>query len=61
MSARDKRWIPNRPTRKKFMSTAVLCSLLACSWVSSAVAICSSVLKCYYGNYSDPEMLGFVN
>ena len=34
---------------------------LACSWVSSAVAMYSSVLKCYYSNFSDSEMIGFVN
>ena len=29
--------------------------------VSSAVAMHSSVLKCYYSNFSDPEIMGFVN
>ena len=29
--------------------------------VSGAVAMYSSVLKRYFSNFSDPEMLGFVN
>ena len=37
----------NRPTRIKFMSTTVLSSLLACSWVSSAVAMYSTVPEMY--------------
>ena len=62
MSVCDKRWMPNRPTRIKFMCTVVLSSFV-CLLLSSysAVATYSLVLKCYYSNFSDPEMLGFVN
>ena len=44
------------------MCTVVLSSFV-CLLLSSysAVATYSLVLKCYYGNFSDPEMLGFVN
>ena len=35
--------------------------LFACSWVSSALAMYSSVMKCYNSDFSDPEMLAFVN
>ena len=35
--------------------------MFACSLVSCAVVLYTSVLKCYHSNFSDPEMLGFVN
>ena len=31
------------------------------SFSSSAIAMYSWVLKCFYSNFSDPEILGFVN
>ena len=46
------------------MCTVVLSSfvyLLLSSTSYSAVATYSLVLKCHYSNFSDPEMLGFVN
>ena len=35
--------------------------LFACYWVSTALAMYSSVMKYYNSNFSDPEMLDFVN
>ena len=44
------------------MCTVVLSSFV-CPLLSSysAVATYSLALKCHYSNFSDPEMLGFVN
>ena len=41
----------------------VILSRFVCllSFSSSAIAMYSSVLKCFYSNFSDPEILGFVN
>ena len=53
MSAFDKKRMPNRPTRIKFMCT------VTCSWVSSAVAMYTE-LKCYHSRcFFRPGEAGF--
>ena len=51
-----------KQTKKDKIYVLIVLSSFVCLFLNfSAVAMYSSVMKCCYSNFSDPEMLGFVN